>query len=583
MNGTSGMSPESCGDECLRVTDLGLAARLLRYGRTGLDLLSVFLFAPVGLFALFLSMFAIVMALTLSIEAMFRKVGWNAGAGFMHGLNSYAFPEVLSIVVCILLLVVTTVGASVTAARTPRLWGIVATLFFSFITVFLFSYSNPDEGGATWMLRLLKLLATYGVAALSLLAALLLLAAIALRRWSPVGKIVQRWPRFSISIFAARYGLGVAAFWRNLLRIASRFVLVIGGLALAFVGAIFVVFGIGVIVTVGLGLHSGNWLPVYFVADIFLWGAVAIMSMVSAIRTRPTRAINLAVATFAALVVAELGFCFLFGALQPSGDFPTPVSEGALEILIMIAMVWLFRGLVSHALVQAYEDLKRNSARTARELADKRPEKPILFLRSFMDDEQLVPSSDALLGYAFGASRARVRLEEIVAEIMFARGPLVALANPLVHSSPLGAARDVAADVDWQDKVLTYLQASQAVICFLGKTKSFLWEVDRIVFHGKLDSTMIVLPPTYPTDRQLVHDAPELARLIGLTGEDDERARLKGVRVLVRDAEAGGFRAVHSSRADSFSYHEAILIGAATIQRNAELRRVAGVVAAESG
>jgi hypothetical protein len=164
-----------------------------------------------------------------------------------------------------------------------------------------------------------------------------------------------------------------------------------------------------------------------------------------------------------------------------------------------------------------------------------------------------------------------VRLEEIVAELMFARGPLVALANPFVRSAPLGAARDVSSDADWQENVLSYLKMSQIVVCFLGKTKSFLWEIDRIIAYDKLEATVIVLPPTYPHDRQLIHDAPRLAALIGLADERDERTRLKDARVLVHDAKAGVFRAIRSKRADSFSYREAILIGAATIQLNASL------------
>jgi hypothetical protein len=63
-----------------------------------------------------------------------------------------------------------------------------------------------------------------------------------------------------------------------------------------------------------------------------------------------------------------------------------------------------------------------------------------------------------------------------------------------------------------------------------------------------------------------------LARLIGLRDEADERARLAGVRVIVHDAAENGFRAVRSRHADSFSYREAILIGAATILQNARSR-----------
>jgi hypothetical protein len=567
-------SPDDTVVARLYVVDLGRAAWFIRMGRAGLDLLASFLFAPIGLFAVFLGLFTIVFAAERAIGFVFRLVGWSAGMDFVAATAGDIPVAEFAAAVGLLLAAVAAIAASVAAARAPRLWGIVATLLFACAIAFFFHVvAASQETIITWTGTILLALLTYGVLIVASAAALLLVSGLVLRRGTVEGRTMQRWPRFSIPIYVARYGIGRRVFWRRFFPIAVRLVLLTALLALLFVGAIFVLMALAAWSLPSFGIRSRDWHAIFFAADIVLWALVFMVSIGAAIRTPATRAINLAVGALALFATGELVIDLrlaeqMTGPLVAMNVFISPVSESELQFLNLVPIIWLFRSLVSRAWTAAYGDLKRSSARTARELADRRPERPILFLRSFMDDEQLVPSSDTLLGYAFGAQRDRLRLEEIVAEIMFARGPLVALANPFVRSAPLGAARDVSSDEDWQNKVLTYLAASQIVVCFLGKTRSFLWEIDRIVAEGKLDETLIVLPPSYPHDRRLFHDAPNLAGLIGLRDEADEQTRLDGARVLVHDAASGRFCAVRSRRADSSSYREAILIGAAMILQN---------------
>lgn len=563
-------------DRALHIEDLGVAEGLVRAGQTGLDILATFLFAPIGLFAMFAGMFSVFFAAVFSVGALLRAFEATSRVGhleffapditFSACLAAVTFPAILVAVLAVV----------VTAARSPRVWGIVATALCAGTMIFV-AYVGSHSAGreyGTWTAAVLVFLLTYGIGLVAAVASLALLAGIVVRRRTTTGRLAQAWPRFSISIFAARYGLSQAGFWRNLARIAARLAVTVSGLAIAFVGAVFLVALLGIATMHASGLEWSGFSPVWCIADTVLWSAVCALSIVSATRSSATRVVDIAVAAFAALAAIELGLSFglaFHRSLEVGvGVFVLPgIGETELESLNAAALIWLFRSALSRAFVRAWSDLRLTSARTASELSKMRPEPPILFLRSFMDDEQLVASSDALLAYAFGAVSGKIRLEEIVAEIMFARGPLVALANPTVNSAPLGAARDVTADENWQEKVVSYLEASQIIVCFLGKTKSFQWEIDKIVARGKLDAMMIVLPPTYPHDRLLVNDSPRLAELAGLRGEADERERLDGARVLVYDASVGALRAVRSRRADSFSYREAIRIGAATILRNA--------------
>lgn len=359
----------------------------------------------------------------------------------------------------------------------------------------------------------------------------------------------------------------------------GRFALTAFAIGILSIGSIFVAGFVArdILIKAGLLPTVSQFEPLFTIMDIMLWIAVLVLSLVSAIRAQPTRLADLSVAALSAVAVYELGESLWRGIvlmrMLDSYDLPLPslwtISQAELEALNGVALVWLFRTLLSRAFVKAYVSLRSATARTARELSDTRPERPILFLRSFADDEQLVPSSDTFLAYAFGAVRPRVRLEEIVADIMFAKGPLVALADPGVGASPIGAARDVATHDGWQRAILAYLDRSQINVCFFGRTRSFLWEIDQILDRGRLSSTLIVFPPSYPNDRQLVHDAPRLAAMIGLRDEQDERARLAGARILVQDCVSGFCVVVISKGKGSFSYREAILDGAAIIQRNA--------------
>jgi hypothetical protein len=276
---------------------------------------------------------------------------------------------------------------------------------------------------------------------------------------------------------------------------------------------------------------------------------------------------------FAALWEMAESIRFSLGMMESTGMpfFSSNISEAELAALNSIAIAWLFREAIAGAILGTYRRLKAASAVTARELSEKRREPPILFLRSFKDDEQQVESSEALLSHAIGGRRHTVRLEEIVADIMFARGPLVALANPGVVSAPIGAARDVVANEDWQTRVIGYLEACQIVVCFFGGTPSFLWEIDQIVRRRKVDSMLFVFPADYPQNRTIVENAPKLAELLGLRDASEERRLLASTRVLVHDARTGQFEAIQSKRADSLAYREAIIQAGARILRNAEL------------
>ena len=131
---------------------------------------------------------------------------------------------------------------------------------------------------------------------------------------------------------------------------------------------------------------------------------------------------------------------------------------------------------------------------------------------------------------------------------MFARGPLIALANPTVKAALIGAARDVATQEDWQDVVLGYLARAGAIVCFYGRTPSLAWETDQIVAHDKLARTIIVFPPASAQRRSFIEPAPTFAAALGPAHSKEEDEARDQALALVYDRQSQCYRILKSNR-----------------------------------
>ena len=113
---------------------------------------------------------------------------------------------------------------------------------------------------------------------------------------------------------------------------------------------------------------------------------------------------------------------------------------------------------------------------------DKRP--PILFLRSFADDERQRYSSSerALLDFS---------LETRLANHFLHFGPFVAVGSPKETVPQPGAARVLLADEEWQSRVLGWMKDSNLIIMYCGASQWVNWELEKVVESGR--STSLIL------------------------------------------------------------------------------------------
>jgi hypothetical protein len=239
------------------------------------------------------------------------------------------------------------------------------------------------------------------------------------------------------------------------------------------------------------------------------------------------------------------------------------VSFSELAAPTLFGALFLLRSIWGNALARSIDKFRSCMIRTAADLSRRRKERPILLLRSFADDGQWLVNDDAIFWHLLGVFRRNVRLEEVVAGVMFAKAPFVALADPRSQHAALGAARDPASCDDWQELALDYMNQASLVVFVLGFTPSLAWEIDQIVRLGKIEQLLLVIPPETRDIRSILRDLPALSRALGLIDDNSERDMLTNVRAISFDSRISCFRAFATRQSDSAAYRWAIKSAAA--------------------
>jgi hypothetical protein len=116
---------------------------------------------------------------------------------------------------------------------------------------------------------------------------------------------------------------------------------------------------------------------------------------------------------------------------------------------------------------------------------DKRP--PILFLRSFADDEreQYGNAQRALLDFS---------LETRLANHFYRFGPFIAVGSPKDTVPQPGAARVFLADDEWQSRVLGWMKSSSLIVMYCGTTDWVNWELRKVIESGRSTSLILMIP-----------------------------------------------------------------------------------------
>lgn len=130
---------------------------------------------------------------------------------------------------------------------------------------------------------------------------------------------------------------------------------------------------------------------------------------------------------------------------------------------------------------------------------DKR--RPILYLRSFQDDNAKIRSAQLVQGVGM-----RMTLEESITPRLNRLGPFVAISEPDAKLPKLGAAKASFCDNSWQDAVQNWVRLSRMVVLLSGETKWVGWELKTVLSLGALSKLLIMFPEEEGDRRESRHN-----------------------------------------------------------------------------
>ena len=220
--------------------------------------------------------------------------------------------------------------------------------------------------------------------------------------------------------------------------------------------------------------------------------------------------------------------CFLFAALQDAGALDELLmARWYIGVALLAAFVVMARWGVA-----AFRAGWKYDARSAEQAlaADSRP--PVLYLRSFHEDRQVLVTGG---GPAAAASRwlnyaASVSPEQELAFILDRVGPVIAIGKPGERLPELGAARRYVADDQWRDVVHQWMRDAALVVIRAGETENLWWEIEQARAICAPDRVIIVAlgqPGSLPAFQR---------RFVSAIGEPLKQAQLAPYRyeVLLR-------------------------------------------------
>lgn len=180
--------------------------------------------------------------------------------------------------------------------------------------------------------------------------------------------------------------------------------------------------------------------------------------------------------------LSYLGIAVIFWsivAVVKSGGVVIGFAVGAIAGLIAFGGAYLARKGRQYR-AQSAEMLMSN---------DKRP--PVLYMRSFKDDELLADDQGASLPTAGMPLRSE---EQLLVKVLQTIGPVIAIGKPGETLPQLGAARMYVQDDDWQDKIAELMPEAKLVVLLAGFTVGLLWELETAITRVNPKHLVILLP-----------------------------------------------------------------------------------------
>jgi|GEM_PF-2616161 len=219
-------------------------------------------------------------------------------------------------------------------------------------------------------------------------------------------------------------------------------------------------------------------------------------------------------------VVGSALFWAVFGpriAIKSGFQF-AQVSLSELQlILFLIVAVYGTMLAIGFLLTQAAFYLKRRARYLTRfsyaQTVDHDERPPILFLRSFMDDQVTLPKPSIVLTYWMAEPVPR-RLDHALVERFGYLAPVVAIGKPDAKEEdlPFGAARYFVPGKEWEPTVCEFAGRAQHVVVVVDDSPGIDWEVKTMLTEPFIDKSLFLASPKLAPSGLETH--PRIAPLL---------------------------------------------------------------------
>jgi hypothetical protein len=190
---------------------------------------------------------------------------------------------------------------------------------------------------------------------------------------------------------------------------------------------------------------------------------------------------------------------------QYKGQPMEPVAFCMMIAIFITAPFWFWGGFALSRRLRRYA--RRRSLLSADATMSADPRKPVLFLRSFSDDQiSLSRAKMPWLLRFFDPGAVAGTLEELLVWEYADVGPVLAVGKPSDNLPPLGAARKYCKGIEWQEIVCSIMQASELIVIGVGRSAGLAWEVETVKAENLLDKCVFMFPPDFARDRSMLCD-----------------------------------------------------------------------------
>jgi TM2 domain-containing membrane protein YozV len=181
--------------------------------------------------------------------------------------------------------------------------------------------------------------------------------------------------------------------------------------------------------------------------------------------------------------------CLAVAAGQDLGAFSDEVYSEWTILAMLVVFV-----LAARLSITLFRSGWKYEARTAEQALASDPRPPVLYLRSFGIDDQILVTSRGLGSRLAGllTYTASVSPEQEMAFILERVGPVVAIGKPGERLPQLGAARVYVADDQWRAVVGKLMSDAALVVIRAGDTENLWWEVQETMTRCPRQRIVIV-------------------------------------------------------------------------------------------